>query len=212
MNLPEEIILLTLDDETGDVLGRQGMAAGIALAGAVLMELSLLGRVDTDQERLLIASGAPTGNAVLDAALRVLTLEGPNHSKRALILLSQDNEARRAALLETLVQASVLERRAVGFLRLFGTRYPKAPGRAESQEVRGRLRALVLGEDIPEPRDALLLGLVRASGLLPLLFSQDELAGVPRRLEMLVRLEALNRSLAVAVTDVYQSRLRAASG
>jgi hypothetical protein len=85
-----------------------------------------------------------------------------------------------------------------------------AAGREEVAAVRERLRALVLGHEIPEPRDALLLGLARATGLLPLLFNAEELAASQGRLELLVQVEALNRSLAQAVADVLSGRLRAA--
>ncbi len=208
MRLHDEIVLLTLDDATGEVVGRQGLAAGTALAGALLMELSLLGRVDTDGERLLLPSGAPTGEALLDDALRLLTMEAPANSRAALMLLSRDADASRATILETLVADGLLRRERGGFLRLFGTRYPKAPGREDTAEVRTRLRTMVLGEDLPEPRDTLLLGLVRASGLLPILFTEDELDAVRARLVLLVRLEALNRSLGELVADMVYWRLR----
>jgi len=211
--LPEEIVLLTLDDATGEVVGRQGMAAGTALAGAVLMELSLLGRVDTDGETLLLPSGAPTGHAVLDDALRVLTMEGPADSRAALMLLARDDESRRAAVLAGLVSQGLLRQERGGFLRLFATRYPKPAGReASTAEVRTRLRRLVLGDELPEPRDALLLGLARSCGLLRLLFSAEELDGVQARLALLVKLEALNRSLGGLVADIVSRRLRAAGG
>ncbi len=210
MNLTEEIVLLTLDDETGEVVGRQGLAAGTALAGAVLMELSLLHRVDNDGEKLLLPSGAPTGDLMLDDALRSLTMNGPADSRAALMLLARDSEPRRAMILESLVVQGLLRHERGGFLRLFGARYPKAPGREETAEVRTRLRDLVLGSDLPEPRDALLLGLVRASGLLRLLFTAEELDLVQYRLGMLVKLEALNRSLGDLMADIVSRRLRAA--
>ncbi|WP_160120318.1 GOLPH3/VPS74 family protein [Rhodovarius lipocyclicus] len=210
IGLKEEIVLLTLEDGSGEVLGRQGPAAALALAGAVLMELSLLGRVDTDRERLLLPSAAPTADAVLDEALRALSLDPPANTGFALAALARGDAERRAALLEKLVAEGLLWREKGGFLRLFSTRYPKAAGREEVAAVRERLRALVLGSEIPEPRDALLLGLARATGLLPLLFSAEELAASQGRLELLVQVEALNRSLAQAVADVLSGRLRAA--
>lgn len=210
IGLKEEIVLLTLDDGSGEVLGRQGLSAALALAGAVLMELSLLGRVDTDRDRLLLPSAAPTADVVLDEALRALSLDPPANTGFALAALARGDAERRAALLEKLVAEGLLRREKGGFLRLFSTRYPKAAGREEVAAVRERLRALVLGSEIPEPRDALMLGLARATGLLPLLFSAEELAASQGRLELLVQVEALNRSLAQAVADVLSGRLRAA--
>lgn len=210
MNLAEEIVLLTLDDATGTVRGRQGLAASLALAGAVMMELSLHGRIDTDRDALLLPSGAPTGDAVLDDALRALSMDPPGDSRAALLLLARDDEARRAAVLDGLVARGLLRRDKGGFLRLFTTRYPSGDDGATVAEVRTRLRALVMGDDIPEPRDALLLSLARATGLLPLIFSPDELQAHQDRLVLLARLEALGRSLGETVAELYATRLRAA--
>jgi len=212
MILPEEIVLLTLDDESGDALGRTGMAAGLALAGAVLMELSLAGRVDNDGHRLILHSGTPTGEPVLDDSLRLLALETPADSRGALMLLLREAASRRATVLDSLVAAGLLRRERGGFLRLYAERYPKIPGRAETDEVRARLRALVAGDDIPEPRDALLLGLVRSAGLIRLLFSEAELDRFGERIGLLAGLEALNRSLGDLISDIRAGRLRAAGG
>ena len=212
MILPEEIVLRTLDDASGAALGRTGMAAGLALAGAVLMELSLVGRVDTDGHRLVLPSGPATGEPVLDDSLRLLALETPADSRAALMLLLREADSRRAAVLDRLVRAGLLRRDRGGFLRLFGERYPKVVGRAETDEVRGRLRALAMGDDIPEPRDALLLGLVRSAGLVRLLFSAEELDQVRGRLDLLIGLEALNRSLGAVITDIHARRPRSAGG
>lgn len=212
MILPEEIVLLTLDDASGDALGRSGMSADLALAGAVLMELSLLGRLDNDQHRLVLESGTPTGEPVLDESLRLLTLEAPADSRGALMLLLREAASRRAQVLQRLVEGGLLRRERGGFLRLFSERYPKVPGRPETDEVRRRLRALALGDDLPEPRDSLLLGLVRSAGLVRLLFSAEELDRVLGRLDLLIGLEALNRSLGQVIADIHARRLRAAGG
>jgi hypothetical protein len=90
-------------------------------------------------------------------------------------------------------------------------RHPKPADRAEVTEARARLRALLLEEDIPSPHDALLLGLVRAAGLLPLILSAEELSGVQAWLAVVTRIESLNRSLAVAVSDLRGAGLGTAS-
>ena len=66
LTLAEEIVLLSLDDETGRPVGRAGMAPDLALAGALLMELALAGKVDTDRDRLFVVETTPTGDAVRD--------------------------------------------------------------------------------------------------------------------------------------------------
>jgi hypothetical protein len=63
------------------------------------------------------------------------------------------------------------------------------------KEVRRRLRDIILSADIPDPRDALMIGLCRATGLVPLLLTPPELEETVSRVDQIADLEELNRSL-----------------
>jgi hypothetical protein len=204
LTLAEEIVLLALDDETGRPVGRTGMAPDRALAGALLMQLALAGRVDTDRDRLFVVDATPTGDPPLDAALaRLLAPDAPADARGAIPVLARDAPAARAVILDRLVARGILRRVEDRLLWILpDRRYPKPAGRAGVTGARTRLRALLLEEEIPAPHDALLLGLVRAAGLLPLILSAEELGRVQAWLGLVTRIESLNRSLAVAVSDV----------
>ncbi|MDO9502108.1 GPP34 family phosphoprotein [Falsiroseomonas sp.] len=204
LTLAEEIVLLALDDETGRPVGRGGMAPDRALAGALLMQLALAGRVDTDRDRLFVVDTSPLGDAALDTALARLAVPGaPQDARGAIPLLARDAPSARAAILDRLVARGILRRVEDRVLWILpDRRHPKAPGRPEVTEARARLRTLLLEGEIPTPHDALLLGLARAAGLLPLIFSAEELDSVQPWLGVVTRIESLNRSLAVAVADL----------
>jgi hypothetical protein len=208
LSLAEEAVLLSLDDATGRPVGRAGMAPDLALAGALLMDLALAGRVDTDRDRLIVVDPAPTGDAVRDAALaRLAAPDAPDDARGAIMLLARDAAAAREALLDRLVAAGILRRVEGRVLWVFADRrYPKAAGHAEAADARARLRAMLLAEELPEPRDALLLGLARAAGLLPLVLTESELDRVQPWLALVTRIESLNRSLGEAVADVRAAR------
>jgi Golgi phosphoprotein 3 len=207
LTLPEEIVLLTLDDETGRSVGRQGLAASLALAGAVLMELALVGRIDTDRDKLEVLDRLPVGDGVLDRGLAQLA--EARDSRGALMLLAREEAGLRPAVLATLVERGLLQRVDGRVLLVFPERrYPKPEDRPEPREVRARLIRSVATDDIPEPREALLLGLARATALLPLLLPPELLAARQERIALLAGLEALNRSLAETVGDLYAARLR----
>ncbi|MGG5887026.1 GOLPH3/VPS74 family protein [Falsiroseomonas sp. HC035] len=213
LTLAEEIVLLALDDESGRPVGRTGMAPDRALAGALLMQLALSGRVDTDRDHLMVVDPTPTGDPTLDAALARLAAPGaPADARGAIPLLARDAPEARAVILERLVARGILRRVEDRLLWILpDRRYPKPAGRPEATEARARLRALLLEEDIPSPHDALLLGLVRAAGLLPLILSAEELARVQAWLAVVTRIESLNRSLGVAVADIRGVGLGTAS-
>lgn len=209
--LAAEIVLLSLDEETGRPVGRLGMAPDLALAGALLMDLSLARRIDTDRDRLWVMDDAPTWDPVLDMALGALASPGaPTDARAAIVLLAREAPALRELLMQRLVAAGLLEQHARNVLWLFQPRrQPGEEGREAASQARARIRAAVLVEEIPEPRDALLLGLVRSAGLVALVFSREELARCQRWLELVTRIESLNRSLGVAVAAVRTMRATA---
>jgi hypothetical protein len=210
LTLAEEIVLLSLDDATGRAVGRSGMAPDLALAGALLMDLSLARRIDTDRDRLWVTDPSPTGDAVTDAALASLVAPGaPEDARGAIVLLARDAASLRDALLDRLVAAGLLRRVESRVLWVFADRrFPKAEGRGEVADARARLRAVLLAEEIPDPRDALLLGVARAAGLLPLVFDAAELEAVQGWLGLVTRIESLNRSLGAAVAEVRAGRVQ----
>ncbi|MGX9962998.1 GOLPH3/VPS74 family protein [Roseomonas sp. F4] len=210
LTMPEEILLLLLDDETGKPVGLPGPAGDLALAGAILMELALAGRIDTDLDRLVLVQSRPMGDALLDGVLARLATGAPERTSRWWIQdIAKSGPALRAQVLERLVDGGVLRRIEDRFLWVFPERrYPKASGRAETAEVRRRLRGVILEDDIPDPRDALLIGLARATGLVPLVLSETELAAAAPRVDQVAGLEELSRSLSAATRDVYATLLR----
>ncbi|NKC30645.1 GOLPH3/VPS74 family protein [Falsiroseomonas selenitidurans] len=210
LTMPEEILLLLLDDETGKPVGLPGPAGDLALAGAILMELALAGRIDTDLDHLVVVQQRPTGDGLLDGVLARLAASPAPRTSRAWIQdLAKTGPQMRAAVLERLVAGGVLRRIEDRFLWVFPERrYPKATGRAETAEVRRRLRAVLLEDEIPDPRDALLIGLARATGLVPLVLDEAEAAQAAPRVEQVAGLEELSRSLSAATRDVYATLLR----
>src|SRR5690348_2558616 len=67
--LATDLLLLALDDERGTVLPEAGIGLDYGLAGAVVTELALLGRLQVDGERVS-ATGTATDDPLLDDALR----------------------------------------------------------------------------------------------------------------------------------------------
>ncbi|MDE2639355.1 MAG: GPP34 family phosphoprotein, partial [Chloroflexota bacterium] len=53
LSLPEELLLMLLNEESGYFHQVPGWALNCAVVGAVLAELSLLNRIDTDMDSLI---------------------------------------------------------------------------------------------------------------------------------------------------------------
>ncbi|HEX6441071.1 MAG TPA: GPP34 family phosphoprotein [Stellaceae bacterium] len=207
----EEIVLLLLDDE-GQVAELPVSATHIVIAGAALMELALRNRIDTDVKTLTVVDRARTGDDILDDALEHLDgLGGELNIPAALYGIAVRSEGYRQKALKRLVEHRVLRDEDGRFLWVSPSRqYPIIDDR-EQREVRERLRQILLTDEIPDPRDVVLLCLVESSHLLPHVLSPEELAGVARRIEQLTRLDLIGQAVHRAVADIRSTVKHATS-
>jgi golgi phosphoprotein 3 len=196
LTLADEIVVLMLRDDTGAIRSECDSVANIAIAGGVLMELALLGRIDTDLTSLFIVDPKPVGDELLDPALQKIAAEPETRSSawwiRVLGLHSGDLSAK---VLERLVQAGILRAEDRQFLWVFSRRaYPQNTGR-EEREAKTRLVSVMFNDDVPDARDTLLLGLAESTGVLNAIMSPDDLRKTSSRIAQVLALEEINRSL-----------------
>lgn len=165
MLLAEDLLLLLTDDASGrGVVDSQKTDLG--LAGAVLLELAERGRVEVSGAggpvragRLLVRDGAPTGDAVLDEALRRIQAKGPKKPKDLLRGLAK---GLRAELLGRLVDRGVLRRQEQRLLGLIPRQaHPTRDAGPEAASRRALHDVLVAGRP-PVPREAALVSLLSA--------------------------------------------------
>lgn len=205
LTMPEEILLLMLDDESGRLQERAAPSGDYAVAGAIIAELALGGRIDSDTKRLFVVNPAPTGDALQDGVLAQMVAAGgaPHDSRHWIETIAAEADAHRDVLFERLVGKGILKRVEGRFLWVFPERrYPVIDDR-EEREVKARIMGVLFKDEIPDPRDSLLIGLCRAAGLFPLLLSGQELDRVQPRIDQVADLEELNRALADAIRDIY---------
>jgi len=199
LTLTEELALLALDDKTGKQLILPPNALPFGLAGAIILDLSLAGRVDTDLRQLTVINPAPTGDSLLDPWLRLLQAAPEPRSVRFWLReLALRHEEIHQAAVDRLIQRGILRR---GEQRLCWVvslrRYPIIDG-TERTEVRTRLSQLILGNDLPTPRDAILVSLIHGCRLSKYLFAGLDLEARKKRLETLARTDLVGREVAAA--------------
>ena len=208
----EEIVLLLLDDGQGQIVDLPTSAAHVVIAGAALMELALRNRIDSDVKRLVVVDRAPTGDDILDDALARLPELGSELTiPAALNGIAARAEGYREKSLNRLIGHRILRDDNGRFLWVSPTRqYPIIDNR-EQQEVRARLRQILLTDEIPDPRDIVLLCLVEASHLLGLVLSPDELKQTATRVNQLTRLDLIGQAVHRAVADIRSTVKHATS-
>lgn len=206
LTLLEEIVLLALDDAAGVLRPLPPLAFGCALSGALLSDLALQNRIDTDPEQLVVINREPTGDALLDAALATLAAApAPHPVAYWLDLFSQQQRDLESTALHRLVERGILRREEKKILWVFGTRRYPTIDNQERTEVLTRLSALILGDDIPDPRDSIMLSLLIACGLAGKVFVGPEFNARSARLSTLAKLDLVGREVAAAINVVTRA-------
>lgn len=164
MNLPEEFVLLAYRDDGTPVT--DGMHLDNGLGGALLLELALAEKVDVADSKVVVLDPAPTGDPLIDAALRQVAEDQKTRKPGHWITKFAQNS--RDQVLDQLVTEGVVRREKDKVMWVFPrTRYPAAHGvePVAETEARQRMVAAVSGNGPVEPRTAALCALVAATDL-----------------------------------------------
>ena len=213
LTLPEELILMLLNEENGYFHQVPGWNLNCAFAGAVLAELSLLNRIDTDVESLFLVDGTETGNPILDPALKEIREEPAQHPAQYWIeRLAPGAESVIDLTLDRLVGMGILEHHDGEFWTLARTAWKaELSGRSVEgsvgQFVRTRIVMAVFNDEIPTPRDAIIISLVNTCDVFRFIFELDP--QTEERIRFICNMQLIGRSIAEAVSrNVAGSFLR----
>ncbi|MYD42282.1 MAG: GPP34 family phosphoprotein [Gammaproteobacteria bacterium] len=203
LSIAEEVLLLTLHDSDGTFIKVPEYTMRYALSGAVLMDLALHNRIDTDLEAMKIVDATPTSDSILDGMLKFMSIESDEQTARYWIeRTAVYADSIREAALERLVEHGILEQAEHRFLWVFKSRrYPIIDGKAD-KEVKLRIAEVLFTDTIPNPRDIALICLTHATGLLESIFTRSQLREVEDRIEQVRRLDLIGQTLANAIWTI----------
>jgi len=170
MMLPEDLMLLFLDEEDGRVL-MDSTAIHNALAGAVLLELVKSGRVafEPDGRKLAVVDPAPLTNAFLQESLT--RLNKPMKPQRAVERLRTHVRDNVMAQLEGQGVLSVEKTKMLG---IFPTRSYVIQDHQAISEIRDLVGNVALGYSAPDERTGALISLLYAVNALHKVFNGDK--------------------------------------
>ena len=166
LTLTQELILMLLNEETGYFHQVPGWDLNCAVIGAVLAELSLRSRIDTDEESLFLVDETETGNPVLDPVLKEIAAEPVQRNTQYWIeRLAPRAESIIDLVLDRLVELKVLEHHDGGFYTLARTAWQTEVLNRSSegtaiQFVKTRISNAIFNNEIPDPRDIIISCLV----------------------------------------------------
>ncbi|MCX5010707.1 GPP34 family phosphoprotein [Streptomyces sp. NBC_00555] len=201
ITLAEEIMLLSLDDESGAT--RQRQAVGWAVAGGILLELVMAERVSVKGKYLELVDDTPTGEELLDGRLRLIGTWLRGRSKRRVTdWLTKDQAKAVGAAVERLRARGIVVVEESKVLGVFPRRrYPEADGAAE-RALRERLAAAVLTGAEPDERTAGLVALLHAAKLHRLAFPDLPRGQVNPRMAEIAAGQWAAESVRAAIRDM----------
>ncbi len=208
LRFAEEMILLLLNDDDGRLAAIPSWSLNYALAGGVLMDLALENRIDTDLQwpaKLILIDPTPTGDDLLDQTLADIQA-GEERDARYWVERTADRApAIRLQALDRLIERGILESREDRFLWVFRSRtYPSVDGKAE-REVKLRIMGVLFSDEVPDPRDVVIICLANACGIFKNLLSSRELREASDRIEQVRKLDLIGQAMTQAIRDLELS-------
>jgi golgi phosphoprotein 3 len=213
LTLLEEIVLLTIDPRTGCLGGDNEYGVRYALAGAVLFDLALAQRIDTDVDSVTVISDAPTGNPIQDELLAALVKGAASHKVRDCVeqIFFQRKDLEGDALAQ-LVQKGIIRKEASKFLWVIDVERLRVLDGASRQNITARLAQAILEDDIPDVRDIMLVSLANACGLLSVVLAPAQIERRAEWIETLSRIETISRNVSSSIGTLLEDIARGSAG
>ena len=199
LRFAEELLLLLLQEDSGELMFVRERDLNHAMAGAALMDLAHENRVDTDLEQLTVVDTAPLGDDILDPVLARLAKNGkPRTAEYWVRRIAGDGERIRAAALRRMVARGILRSADDGAIEVTtrvarARRYPMVDGRAE-MDVRLRIMGVLFGDDVPGPREVVIICLADACGIFHGMLDKSELEETRERIDLVRRLDLIGQA------------------
>ena len=204
LSLTEEFIIMLLNEESGYFHQVPGWNLNCAITGAVLADLSLKFRIDTDERSLFVVNNAETGMPTLDPILKEITSEPAQRNAQYWIeRLAPKAESIIDMTLERLTHLKILEHHDGEFWTLSRNiwRTEESDSFRESageQFVKMRINRAIFENETPDPKDAIIISLINTCDVFRFMFQLDEEA--EKRIAFICNIDLIGRSIATAVS------------
>ncbi|MDE0310439.1 MAG: GPP34 family phosphoprotein [Acidiferrobacterales bacterium] len=205
ITISEEIFILMLDSETGRLTDRlPSETISNTLSGALLMELAINNRIDTDLEGLFVTSNASMREPLLDIVLEQIAADPKKRPTRYWVRVFATGAERIAdRLTESLVERGILLRQRDRLLRFIGNYTITHESGRSDRDVLHRIAGIVQTNDIPAPRDIMIIALADACGLWELVFGPDTFTTVEPRIKSFAGIELIGQAV---VQEIAKAR------
>ena len=213
LTITEEILLLLHDERRADFVSALRVGSlDVVLAGSVLADLAFAGRIDTDPDSLTLVDPRPLGDDLFDPTLAEIVADAgeegePERRSHTAVYWIEKTATRGPEILRValarLRERGILESTSNDAVHLTSSvsrsrRYAGSDGEIV-EDVRLRIMRALFNDDIPDPRDAVIIALAEASGAFSGILSKSERSQVQERIDLFRQIDLIGRSVAAAL-------------
>ncbi len=203
ITLAEEVLLLLLDEKKGTLIQVPQLTLHFVLAGAILMELAIRNKVDSDIDSFYIINKDPTGEPVLDAILTKIDSSNGNQDLKYWVNAIADEGAEiLESSINRLIERGILGRTEKRILWVVKTESYPTIDQSVERESKRRVLNLLYSDDIPDQEDIVLVCLLDASNMLRTLIGQAELTRLRPRIEQIIRLDLIGQATTKLIREI----------
>ena len=202
ITVSEEILLLMLDYDTGRLSPKLPIRSlRSAISGALLMDLALNNRIDTDLHHLFVVNPTPFQEPVLDPILaRIAAGRERRPISHWLDAVAEDYEHLLEQVTDQLVARGILARGKYDLIWIMGTRRYLTEDGQPLRDVRQRIAGVLMNDEIPTSRDVMIMSLADACDLRPSLIHEPEtLARYEPRIKQVARMDLIGQAVTQAI-------------
>lgn len=194
--LAQDLILLALNNQTGEIRSAALFALPYGLMGAVVLDLVLQGKMAIQNNHLIAVDASPTDEELLDQCLDDVRTARHSRSVRFWIAhWGRRHSGLQTVLLQNLVLFGVLRLQEQRWLWIFSEQRYFLSDPSTQQAIVNRVRAAVLENWGLDPRTAVLISLVQACRLTNALFTPQEQQQARARIRAIARGEQVGKAI-----------------
>jgi golgi phosphoprotein 3 len=197
LSLPEQLLLLAFHEKKEHTLNA---SLGFGLAGAVLAELLLRGKLERHRSTLVRRDRTLTSDPILNEALLIMDSLQQGQTPRYWINHLYFRMRRlRQKLTEQLAAKGLLTATKGRSLGLFPYRAYRLADPHPALALKDQIRQVIFRSFAPTPRQLAIIALSQPAGLK--LFTREERSAAKARIDEALARDAISRAVAEAVRD-----------
>ncbi len=209
LNIAEEIALLAVNED-GEIHPKlKSPKYDIVIASAILMDLALHHRIDTDMKNVIPDKLEPMDDPILDVVIEEIKEYGSVRPISEWIAdLSIKGQFFRDEILKSVVDLGILKVENKKVLWMFSKRVYPMLDDSEVKEVRARIRDLVFSDEIPDYKDIVIISLLKNAGLLELAFTDEEMKDYEHRISQIAKMDMIGLAIGDSLKEFKLSDIK----